>query len=371
MAGNPYIMDYRRKSARELFEETGGNSGNLAFRFGVANQLVNPKFLSFDMPAADIKMQGDIIVLPLANQLGKHTDLGQMADRLAEINLPVIAVGLGAQADNKDSDIVLTDGTRRWLETLAHLSPSDAPNIGVRGDYTKNQLARYVSGAKAIVTGCPSNFININADVATQVAAGFKKKPRRIAVTAGIPFIPALARLEQDLADMVTLSGGAYIVQHELGMLQIARNEFTSMQPKDLEICREYIAPTKSVDEFIGWCRQYAFAFYDVRAWMDFTKRFDFVVGTRFHGTMLAIQAGIPAGCIAHDSRTQEMCETMGIPVRHHSEINSGLTINNVYDYFSFDPDHFREIRRNLCASYVRVFDAAEVEVTPGLRKLL
>jgi hypothetical protein len=363
-------MDYHRKSAQELFDETGGNSGNLAFMFGVANQLVNPKFLSLSTPPAEIRRQGDIIVLPLANQLGKHTDLGNAADRLAEINLPVIGVGLGAQTDSKDNDVVLTAGTKKWLETITQLAPSDSANIGVRGEYTRNQIARFGLENSALVTGCPSNFINVNTDIINSISKGFKSKPRNVAVTAGIPFIPSIARLEQDLADMVSATGGAYIVQHGLQMLQIARNEFDAVPPDVLELCRSYIAPSKKMDEFIAWCRQYAYAFYDVRAWMDFVKRFDFVVGTRFHGAMLAIQAGVPAACIAHDSRTQEMCETMGIPVCHYKEIQGGLTLNNIFDYFSFDPDNFRERRQKLCSAYVSIFDAADVEVTKGLRSI-
>jgi hypothetical protein len=371
VGGNPYIMDYHRKSAQELFDETGGNSGNLAFMFGVANQLVNPKFLPLATPPAEIRRQGDIIVLPLANQLGKHTDLGNAADRLAEINLPVIGVGLGAQTDSKDNDVVLTAGTKKWLETIAQLAPSDFANIGVRGEYTKSQIARFGFEGSALVTGCPSNFINVNTNIIDKISKGYKSKPRNVAVTAGIPFIPALSRIEQDLADMVSVTGGAYIVQHGLQMLQIARNEFDSMPADVLELCRNYIAPSKKADEFITWCRQHAYAFYDVRAWMDFVKRFDFVVGTRFHGAMLAIQAGVPAACIAHDSRTQEMCETMGIPVCHYKEIQGGLTLNNIFDYFSFDEENFRNRRQRLCGAYVSIFDSADVEITKGLRSLI
>ena len=54
-------------------------------------------------------------------------------------------------------------------------------------------------------------------------------------------------------------------------------------------------------------------------------RKFDFVVGPRFHGVMLAMQAGIPGGVIAHDSRTLELCQTMGIPVRDHKEIAENI----------------------------------------------
>ena len=364
---NPYLSDYYRKDAKTLLAETGGNTGNLAFMFAVSRHVPQGRTVHWDMSVRDIRAAGDIVVLALANQLGKHTDLDRAAARLEELGLPVIGLGLGAQAPSMGADVELAAGTERWLRTLAKLRPSDAPNIGVRGAYTKAQIARLGMPDAAVVTGCPSNFISMNDDVAGKVARGFSRKPRHIAVAAGIPYIPALAGIERDLADIVTQTGGAYIVQHGLEMLQLARNEFDVMAPEKFELCRRYIMPNRSADEFKAWCRQYAYAHYDARSWMDFMRRFDFVVGTRFHGVMLAFQAGVPGGCIAHDSRTQEMCETMGIPVRHHSEITGGLTQHNVMDYFKFDPKQYRETRRTLQEAYVGVLTGADLPIPRNL----
>jgi polysaccharide pyruvyl transferase WcaK-like protein len=150
-------------------------------------------------------------------------------------------------------------------------------------------------------------------------------------------------------------------------MLRLARNEFDALPPDLFTLCHEYIQPSSSPEEFKAWCRRFAYAFYDVRAWMDFLRRFDFVVGTRFHGAMLAIQAGIPAACIAHDSRTYEMCQTMKVPVCLSTEINLPLTPANLLEHFRFDADEFRESRRQLLSSYIALFRDAEVELAQPL----
>jgi hypothetical protein len=72
-------------------------------------------------------------VLPLANQLGQHTEMGDAADRLEETNLPVLGIGLGAQAMSDQENIALTAGIERWLRTLARLAPSDHPKSGSAG----------------------------------------------------------------------------------------------------------------------------------------------------------------------------------------------------------------------------------------------
>jgi hypothetical protein len=228
-------------------------------------------------------------------------------------------------------------------------------------------MTKFGFGHTGVVTGCPANFINKGHEFVSSVKAGFSRRPTSIAVTAGIPYTPSLQTIERELADIVTLTGGAYIVQHGINMVQIARNQFDVMDQQHLEDCRAYIAPEKSRGEFIRWCRQYAYAFLDVPGWMDFLRRFDFVVGSRFHGVMLAIQAGIPAGCITHDSRTTELCQTMGIPYCHHSDINGPLTHRNVMDYFSFDVDRYNDLRQTYKKRMLSIFEAGDIGYNKSL----
>jgi hypothetical protein len=369
--GNPYVLGHEAASAQTIFERTGGNTGNLAFRYGVARSLVAPTFLPLGAAPNVIERAGDVIVLPLANQLGKHTKLDSAYGRLSKIDLPVLGLGLGAQAENFDKDIELSDGTRAWLQEIAARAPARHPNIGVRGAYTQNQIGKMGMDAAVTVTGCPSNFISTEPDLGVRVAAGFKRKPLRIAVAAGIPHLPQLASIERHLADIVTLTEGAYIVQHGVEMIELACREFDSMSPERLELCRKYIAPTSHAGEFQAWCAKFAWAFSDVRQWMDFVRRFDFVVGTRFHGAMLAIQAGVPAACIAHDSRTMEMCQTMEIPVCHAKDITAPLTRHTIMDYFKFDAEAYTETRRRLGKAYVGILQAADLEVAPSLVSLV
>jgi hypothetical protein len=364
MGASPYIHEYYKKDTKTLFDETGGNTGNLAFEFAVASQLGgNPTHAHWGLDAKALRAKADIIVLPLANQLGKHTDLGTASDRLEAFGLPVIAVGLGAQAASEQVDITLTEGTERWLRTIARLAPSAAPNIGVRGAYTKSQIERYGLGDACLITGCPSNFINLSDSLAERIQAGFNRRPQIVAVNAGIPYLPKLREIEIGLAKLASDTGGMYIVQHGIEMLNIARNDFDTMKPETLSLCNNYIMPGATRDEFVQWCRRHAVAFFDARSWMDFVRRFDFVVGTRFHGAMLAMQAGVPAACIAHDSRTHEMCVTMGVPVRHYTEVDAPISLENILDYFRFDAKTYLEKRAILLRNYAEIFRAAEVQV--------
>lgn len=370
VAGHPRIDSIFSKDTKTLFDEVGGNTGNMAFRYALASHVKNVRFSHWHAPVQELRNAADVILLPLANQLGKHTDLESVAERIEAYGLPVVGIGLGAQSASSEVDITLTPGTQRWLRALLEGAPSAYPNVGVRGRYTQAQIEKLGFKGRVAVTGCPSNFINTKDNIAEKIEKGFSRKPARIAVNAGIPYIPALEKIEQQLARLVTNVGGVYIVQHGIEMVHLARNEFDLMGKEKLEICRKYIRPDLDTEQFCVWARTYACAFFDVPSWMDYLKRFDFVVGTRFHGAMLAIQAGIPAAVIAHDSRTFEMCETMGIPVRFYKEIDQEITQDNVLDLFEFNKNSYQEKRHSLHKEYMAIFDGAEIEPTAALRAM-
>ncbi|MGQ4275125.1 polysaccharide pyruvyl transferase family protein [Terrihabitans sp. B22-R8] len=366
---SPFLGETWTLNAQEIFDRTGGNTGNLAFQYAVSQHVTNSQIQHMGSSPEQLRAAGDIIVIPLANQLGPHTDLGSVADLLEKTQLPVIGIGLGAQAADQSKDIKLTEGTERWLRVLASLSPTKGPNIGVRGEYTKTQIEKLGIKDAAVVTGCPSNFISSEPGFEKRISAKMACTPSRIAVTAGIPYIPNLSSVERDLVDLVTLTGGEYIVQHGLDMIRLACDEWDVWSPESLETYRKYIAPHLSTDEFKRWCHHYATAYTDIREWIAKLRHYDFVVGTRFHGAMCAIQAGTPGAVIAHDSRTLEMCNTMAIPVIRDIDIPGGLTRRNLTEIFTFDEDLYLRTRHRLGATYLNLLESAGIKPTERLRK--
>lgn len=348
-----------------LFEKTGGNTGNLAFLDAVRSHLgAEATILPLGAPGRDVRAAGDIIVMPLANQLGAHTDLSDWARWLREYNLPVLGIGLGAQARKQGDPVKLSPGTGHWLATMASLSPGKGPNLGTRGAFTAEQVRLAGYPGTATITGCPSNFTSVD-NPADRLAGAYQRVPERIAVTAGIPFLPALARIERLLASLVT-EPRSYIVQHGLEMIRLASGEFDLIERNELDLAHNYIMPGQDMETFKSWCRIHAVALHDVQGWMAHLRTFDFVVGTRFHGVMLALQAGVPAGCITHDSRTEEMCQTMGVPYCSYRDIHT-LLHGNVLDYFTFDAEAYRATRRTLLDRYLQIYADADLEISDHL----
>ena len=361
-------------TAREMYRLAGSNSGNLAFTAAIRRHLVgwgDPANLGWNATAEQIRTGGDICVIPGANKLGRHTNLGGIAGLLERVEIPIVAISLGAQSDIDYGIPEIPEGTLRWVKAIADRAPSSYENIGVRGEFTRRVLHEY-GFDRVRVLGCPSLFLNPSAGLGRLIEGNVTDPPSHVAVAAGGPKWRHLARIEHSLTRIVTATHGAYICQSPVAMMAIARGELGTLSPEQLQSCRDYVDGEMSMQEFREWVRQYAVVFYDVGAWMEFLRRFDFVVGTRIHGVMLGLQVGVPSLCIVSDSRTRELCETMDIPHVFARDCRRGLDREQLAAMFRerFDASRFDANRRWLAASLCAFLHANRLTASAELRKL-
>ena len=361
-------------NSREVSRLSGGNAGNFAFTAAIRRQLVgwgDPVSLGWRATPKQLRAAGEICVIPGANKLGTHADMGKIAERIEDADMPTVVISLGAQSSIDYRIPKLPAGTLRWLRAIVDRAPMDYDNVGVRGQFTRRVLAEY-GFAKVRVLGCPSLFLNPSARLGRLLERNAAEPPRHIAVAAGGPKWRHLARIEQSLTRMVTATNGAYICQRPFVMTAMARGEFDGLSPTELERCRVYVDRDMSMPDFLLWMRHHAVVFYDALAWMEFLRGFDFVVGTRIHGVMLGIQVGVPGLCIVSDSRTRELCETMDVPHVFARDYLRGLGRDQLYGLFQerFDASRFDANRRRLAASYCTFLHANRLTASAELETL-
>jgi hypothetical protein len=116
---------------------------------------------------------------------------------------------------------------------------------------------------------------------------------------------------------MVTLAAGSvqglpWVLQEDEDLIELVRGR--ELPHGTLTRLAGHFAPNVDPETFAEWVRGNGAVFFDIEAWMEHMQRFDVCVGPRFHGAMLAMQAGTPAVVVTHDSRTVELCETTGLP---------------------------------------------------------
>ncbi len=354
----------------ELFAYIGHNNGNLAFVHAIREHIQAPMTVyPWETPASTLRRDVDLLVMPCANQLGKHSDLGALAKTLEAADVPVVAIGLGAQAADESQDIELTPGTLAWLQTLARLRPKDEPNIYVRGPYTERQVQRLgVDGV--VMGGCPSLFLNPRPDLGLRLQASAERMPRSVCVAAAHQSWAKCADIEQQLVAMVSDSWfpGSYVPQSMSDMIKISRDEFHTIAPDVLEAIRRFVAPHLSLELFQEWCRQYARSFYDVPSWMDHLRRYDLTVGARYHGVALALQAERIGLTITVDSRTKELCEQTGVPNVAAEDLRGPVTRKTLHDRVKrFDGAAYDELRATKAATYLDFLTGNGLALAPSL----
>lgn len=354
----------------ELCARAGHNTGNLAFHHAINEHLGGDlPSVPWDNAPDAIDRAGTLAVLPCANQLGPHQDYASLAARFAALDTPIVAIGLGAQAGTDGAIPEVPAGTLDWVRAIGARGPGTGPNIAVRGAFTLRVLKHYGLADHAVVLGCPSLFINPDPALGRRIAARGSDF-RRIAVAAGHQKWTHLAHIEASLAHMVSATHGSYVGQSPLEMLQLTRGEAHLLDHDSLAACRNYIGPGMNDEEFLRWTVRHGQVFFDVAAWMEHYRRFDLVVGTRIHGIMLALQAGVPALCIAHDSRTLELCRTMQVPYVLSRDVQQGIRRDQLHKLLRFDPDKFDANRRTLCARYIGFLEHNGLQPAQWLRRI-
>lgn len=321
---NPVVLGVKVDSENpsmgvsDMLMQTGGNTGNLLFAKSTFELFDNSHSYRVREITPDLAQDHDCIVIAAANWLNEGADFGELTSRLEAANLPIIVLGLGAQANLNKRIPKLKPGMQRFVSLLAERSPL----ISARGAFSCEVLAHY--GAKnAIATGCPS-FLMSRSKVPAFRASDMDEPLRGQDITihstrhrfnAGDPFHTYLYRQ-------------AYINRHDL-LLQSELADFyfalersgskATMEKVNTCLQQVYQATPTEIQTYLNTHGQ---IYFDVDEWLDYCRSKRFFIGTRIHGTIASILAGTPALLIAHDSRTVELAETMGIPFVLKGEID-------------------------------------------------
>ncbi len=370
---SPYLPDAGVITADQLHIQTGGNTGNLMFAHSVTRMLdIPPESISWSNNVQHLNPKTNRLVMPLANQLGPHVDLKKLAETLRSVEVPLVGIGLGAQGPITGPVIdSIPEGSWEWVRVLVEKAPSKAPNLALRGQSTYDMLAEKGFGSNCVVTGCPSNFINPSPYLGREIYRRRSNGIRKIAVAAGNPFLAQFRVLEQCLVELVNSSNGIYICQHPIDMLRLSKGEAGAITHEYYQLYRNYIAPYLSDDQFLLWFKNNAHAFSSVPEWLATMKRYDLVIGTRIHGIMAGIQAGVPSLCLCIDSRTLELCQTMNIPHLDANNYKNGIGLYEIDNALrDWNWRNYDDNRRNLADVFSKFFSDNDIPAKGSVKKL-
>lgn len=308
-------------SERERLEASVRNTGNFFFEDAVARQLDDYRVLH-DIEA--LPADAETLVLSMSNFISPSTDLGWLADLLERSAVPqVVMIGAGAQAESFAHRVELSEGTRRFIGLLSHRSAS----IGVRGHFTAEVLDR-IGVRNVEVIGCPSLFYACDRGFRIDKPELGGRRPRTVAhCTPYGNYRDAVGHL----LGFAVRECEAYIAQSETELL------FDEEGAEERAYFFYYYNNGDRTDaELETWMRGHARWFFDMKSWLDYMAGMEFSVGSRFHGSMAALQAGVPALNLACDSRTRELCEYLNLPYRLLQDFDGRASAAELYESTDF-----------------------------------
>ncbi|GAB5380423.1 MAG: hypothetical protein Alis3KO_25630 [Aliiglaciecola sp.] len=365
--GRPGFIDRTKaKSTLDSFNQCGKNTGNLAFWHAMNEHIAGDKeFFGWTFDPEYLKSNFDVIVFPAANQLNPDWDLGGFAELLEKAQLPILICGLGAQAASTQEALNFKKGTKRFIDVVSER----ATKIGVRGNYTAQALLD--NGIENIeVIGCPSNFISENTSLGQDCEKSLADLAEVRSVVLNIDMIP---RLESKLKTMFSWSLGrsaAFINQAPVELIEMSCLSNTKFNPHVFYRFHQLLAPSVSPKFFELIVEKQFSAHFDVKSWMRHISKFDLSIGTRLHGNILAMQSGVPSVLMPHDSRTDELSNTLILPRYSLNAISSNTSLEEVVSEVQFDGISYDKNRTELASRYLQIIVETGLKPSNQLKNL-
>lgn len=287
-------------SSAHLLRPAAGNSGNSYITYALVKtvlgdfaglpHIANVYEYGFSASGRDaefVKSECTHVFLVLQDQIRVEESYGlrlpykDIVSFLKKCGKPVVVAGLGANSFNGFDPEFHKKLSPNLVKFLREISEMCA-KIGIRGEFTAGVMSKLgISNVQII--GCPSFF---------ETGPGRRVEKPPFGELSPVLTSPLIYSSESVPAVMQDLMEKRLIDLAVFGRIpdDCAKEEFRRAARGNLQI---FLNPEK---------------------WKAFLRKFNFALGPRVHGSIAAINAGLPAVCTNTDSRAAEMCAFLKIP---------------------------------------------------------
>lgn len=308
----------------------GGNTGNMMFINSIYRNLMThdfeliPDYYRLRLTEKQIDFMNSecsLFCIPLADAFRNDNilQLERMAALVERLKIPcvIIGVGLREKYTQKLGTYSFDNAAKRLISAVLDKSSI----IGCRGEFTGKYLHKlgFSEEKHYTVIGCPSMYM---------FGSSLHIRDPKVCENPTIAY------------NANTLAPDDIGYFFKRSVLRTEKSYF--VQQKQSEIRQVFLGgdfPENIYgdDLYLRMLSEERIKYFtNVIAWIDFLKKCDYSVSTRFHGAVAAIHAGTPGMVIPIDSRMKELCEYHKLPILRINEINEHTMIEDVIERLDF-----------------------------------
>lgn len=295
----------------------------------------------------------DICVFTCANLLRKGLSADAEAEVLSKLKMPIVMLGIGQQ-NRKDLENALPEGTKRLLSIL-----KEREHYFLTRGFETTGFLKDQGFSNVQPTGCPSVYF-----MPDNMRRSLRKLPGVQVGKARTIFSGYLGGNQDAIIDANALEPQDSVPQY------VVQDEFLHFDMK-VEPNAEGRVYDSASGKMIG---DLAYpgtdrlkkpfevrTFFDNNQWRAWASSMDFNFGRRFHGSIIAMQAGVPSLMVAVDDRMREMLGFTGLPSIDATDVDkaenraefvadhlAGLNASELIDRYSDRERNFRTALREI-----------------------
>lgn len=340
-------LDHRAvlRNVNGIYKGIFPNQGNALWFQGLISAIEcegnHLEYFSPAMSKDQINADYDFIIAPMANifSTGFQPLLESLAERFRDIRIPVYVIACGVQADSYDALPQLCEALKEPASRFISNVYETGGEFALRGHFTKEFFHR-LGFSSAVVTGCPSLY-----QMGRDHRISDEKKSRE-------QFKPLLNGKPSNYPALFKAHPNAEFFDQDIYYHELWNPETFDGSDSDRRHLKRLV-------------KQYG---YDTAAlllhdrirlipglneWREYLVRsgFSFSYGSRIHGSIMPILAGIPAVLETRDARTREMAEFFEIPCVAPDAYRQFDSLYELYQQTSYEKFN---------ASFAARFDAYE-----------
>ncbi|MCO7123773.1 polysaccharide pyruvyl transferase family protein [Ihubacter massiliensis] len=325
-------------------DRIGTNAGNLFFPYSLSRTLMRDSSVQIDSILTkykyseerirEINEQYDCFVIPLANafRISFVKELNFITDLVKRLKIPCIVVGVGLQTGvdaRANQSYAIDESVKKFVKAI--LDKSD--KLGVRGQITADYLKHlgFKEDRDFTVIGCPSMFLF--GDQLPQITKKELKPDSFVCINRkiGIPlYLHAfLEKCQIEFSNYCFIPQNTFDLRLLYGGVPLDMDQDRNTPPN---YPQHYLDACFKEDKVRG--------FVNVPSWLDFMKQATFNFGSRIHGNIAGILAGIPSYIFVSDSRILELADYHNIPHMLARDIDQNTNIYDIYEHTDFNLVH-------------------------------